>query len=501
MTPAPAMAVSAYPLFYTTTHEDGSTELHILPPFFEVRTTEDEVFWGLHPLVAEKWNRHTKKGTVHWTPPLGFSKRTPEEVDETGRSTKHIKFLFIFHWKRWTDYWGFERTDFWILPFWYSGRSEEGSSYYVLFPFFWYSNGMRQSLPVPSLGPQTYQAVFPIYGNFRNFMLLDRMVFALFPAYVYERKGSMRGHSVLWPIFGWNKADGYSSWRAWPLIGRSSFDNGRKKWYFLWPLGHVWTKPTDPEALARDDTSAQVFIPFYARVNSSRIKGWGIPLVYGRFDREGTRSRGYMPPLLVYREMDDPQFQEWNVLFLIGRYRWGSQSWVRFWPLFSKRDEGEKWGWYALWPFIQFRAERFNEYTRSIFMVVPFYYNKKWEHEVGSFDWPEGGTEKVRLLWPLWKYERLPDGSKKFNLLWLFWFRKWEAMEWNWVPIWSVYAYDRNVTTGETNWQVLRPFLWGRKTPEGRASEFNLLGIQYRNQDGTKRLGFLFRKLSVKLPF
>ncbi|GAB4313261.1 MAG: hypothetical protein Kow0059_04390 [Candidatus Sumerlaeia bacterium] len=496
-----APAVSLYPLVYTTRHTTASTELHILPPFFEARTSGPELFWGLHPLVSQKIRRDSGHSDLLWTPPLGWSRRTPEVKDETGRSIKHVKFLYVFHWKRWTDFYGFERTDFWIVPFWFSGRSEDGGFYYILFPFFWYANGIRQSVPLPGLGPQHYKAVFPLWGDFYNVMLMDRIFTALFPLYVYERKNTMRGHSVLWPVFGFNKGEQFTSWRAWPLIGHSAFANGRRKWYVLWPLIHWWTKPTDPAALERDDASAQVILPFFARVDGRRIRGWGIPLLYGRFDRPQVRSRGYMPPLLVYREHDEKRFKEWNLLWLVGRYRWGGESWVRLWPLFSVRNESRSSGWYALWPFIQFNKDVFPDYTRALFFILPFYYDKTWDHKVGSRQWPGGGRETVRLFWPLFKYERLPDGSKTFNLLWLFWFRKWDAMEWNWVPLWTIYSYRHDAAKGTTDWQILRPLLWGRRTPQGRISEFNFLGLQYRNENGEKRLGLLFRKLSVKLPF
>jgi hypothetical protein len=307
-----------------------------------------------------------------------------------------------------------DRTDpesgyrFWLLPLWFHGRDEQGDG---------------------------YAALWPLGGEIRNFLLKDRIRFALWPLWTQSSIKDVRTTDVLWPI--WSRTttpDGrLEKFRVFPLWARSR-DRGRfEKYSVLWP---VWTHARweHPKATG----TAWVLFPLCGRVNLNTQKGWmALPPLF-QFIRGEQLNRTFCPWPFFQRET-------------------GVREKLYVWPLYGRRKDGAMERRFWLWPLVAHERNEWGGVRRNRWTVAPLYNNMANSVEAprrhrGRVGEPAGGDRATPAgrrvlqsrvkLWPLYSrtYD-LDEPAYRLRLLDL-----WPAghpppvVRW-WAPLWRLVDY------------------------------------------------------------
>ncbi len=322
------------------------------------------------------------------------------------------------------------RWNFWLLPLYFQGRTHDG---------------------------EDYAALFPIYGEIRDFLTFDRIDFELFPLHATFSRSNVDGETWLWPIFRRRKGDQFEQFSVFPIYGVARH-TGSEDWtrhYICWPL---WTDIEMRGPYAHGD--GFVFFPFY-----------------GQIDMDRQKTRMIIPPFFSlttgvdgYRRLHAP----WPFLQFEDSPDRTKRS---IWPLcgWSETSDHSTSRWFALWPIFGGETVDYGsrEVTRTY--VNPIFYSERRKTESKKNGAPlfEADNESqdaepaVTRIWPLYSKRSGKDGSSLLRVPELYPLGRHASVERNWAPLWSLYTATADPAAGtrsELLWGIVS---WGRNSTGG----------------------------------
>ncbi len=286
---------------------------------------------------------------------------------------------------------------------------------------------------------------FPFLGRVEDILTFDRIVFFLWPFFIYAERDGHYSYHFVWPFFGWTYGNGERSWHVFPLVAHAELEGRYERWYALWPIFH-WQ---DNYLGGGNEQPEQV--------------RWVWPLL-GHKERGTYDAWTTLWPLFGYAR--DPRSGFWalDAPFPLVRIQRGprEKSRTRFWPVYSHVHADGLDAKSYLWPIFHVRHEETSLSARDAFYAMPFW--QKWDRT----DKKTGQTSAWRKLWPLFRYER--DG------------------EWRNVAVFDLDPFFRNDLVPNFVTGFLHLYDWEARRPsgpedEGFRRERSFLGL-YRRERG-----------------
>jgi len=367
-----------------------------------------------------------------------------------------------------------------LFPLFFSGRDAENHPHFILFPFFWYADEARLYFPFPSTRPQTYFAIFPLYGQFRNLggnNLIQTLVWPLFVRIKHKEKTK---YHFLWPFFGYGRGEDYSALRAWPLFIWGRHPDGSIRCNYLWPFGYHRRKPLEEgEFLSLD-----MLLPLFLRFRSPREKWDYYFIVYGRRDSPQRRQWSVLWPLFKTGYYPKTDARSLTLLLFLFKYKNGEEdSILQLFPLFGRRYTPEKTRSFFLWPLYHYKFNDYGNHTFERRYLFPFYIRK-------SIVDKDGSRERRTVLFPFFAETKKTDGSWKKSSMRLFYYDKADALDRNWSSLLPLYKSEGTASDQYS----LRIFwkLYHREISEDRdLKEINTLLFQWKREDEEKEFNLL----------
>lgn len=414
------------------------------------------------PLFRRRVEGKSVETDVLW--PLGHFRSDDEEG--------YGRFFPFWWWNRRINVDGHEEVDWAVFPFVFGGRGAPGESYF---------------------------AVFPFGGTLRDFFTYDRITFILFPIYAETRKepGNQRGYGILVPFTGWGSADdGASWWRAWPLVGRSQKPGHYERYFAFWPFWH-----SERNGLNTEQPSDEwLLFPFY-----------------GEVDRGAFHARSVLWPFFGWDWNDETGYSAfdgpWPLVKIVRNGSGRPTSHTRALPFYSEYRSDEIDSTSIGWPVLWLREETTPDYRKSSVHVVPFVYTSRATRKDGrpadARDARTATDAATDMVWPMYRQERLADGSGVAEALWPIPYPRLQGFRENWFPFFSLFSrqesaggavsdralldlFRRESNAEETRWSF--PILGGsRSTAETREWSLLLGLIRWETgPDGTRLLAPAF---------
>ena len=343
-----------------------------------------------------------------------------------------------------------DRTDpksqyrFWLLPIWFHGRDEGGTG---------------------------YAALFPLGGEIRNFLLKDRIRFALWPLWTRSQVNDVCTTDVLWPIYSRTKTpDGHlDKFRVFPFYAHTLNRRQFEKHTVLWP---IWThaRYVHPKAAG----TAWVLFPLVGRVDLNSQKGWMFLPPFFQHLRGEQMTRTFCPWPFFQRET-------------------GARDKFYLWPLYGWRKDGALERRFWLWPLVVHEQNEWGFKKQNRWQVVPIWTSVS-QAENPNPTGRRGANEAVApassprvtanraKLWPI--YSRIYDleaKSYRLRLLDLWPVGHPPPVERSWAPLWTVLDYRANGVDSDLD------VLWGlyRATRRGDdARAFSLFPLWRHERTG-----------------
>lgn len=468
--------------------DEIESEKTILSPAYEATTTSVTSTLALRPF----WSRHNEAGGGYITDGLYpiYEYRYKPETWQRGPYRRTSIFPLYFDRTQNLPDRG-EDHDRLLLPFLFAGEESRGGRYAIVFPFIWYAKLARLAVPIFPPRPQSFQAIWPLYGDFHNFWNRDRITWVLWPLYVRSTEGEKgdpkynRIDSLIWPVFGWVSGPTTKGFRVFPLYSRVVQDDEFDRGYFLWPLGHFRSgKIAGKEA---EEQELFFFLPFYGKMRRPNITFDLVFPFYGRLLMKGRESRGYF--LAIYNEQK--------------RFRDGVKDQRLFWFLFRRQtpipipegitpteDPVTGGGFFpfytryhnetrerrtTLWPFGIYRWNRYDDYEFKRTYVFPFFLNKIWNYDSGE-------VKQSKFLFPVYRTLINKDGSKSWNVLHLFPYARSEGLDRNWAPLWTVYSKRISASGSKTVKWIGKTHLREIAADGARRIETNAVLFNHRHE-------------------
>lgn len=289
--------------------------------------------------------------------------------------------------------------------------AEHGS--YAVFPFFTYDSGTDDGKTM---------TFFPVYGEFRKFMLYDKIYFVMFPLYVKTERGYVTEKSFLWPFISISEGDVREKYRIMPLYGINIDEDGSHAGFVMWPF-YTFSEQ-------KDGAGGWMLWPFLGRFSDKNIVSWSTMWPWFEYSERSTDSS------LVRLDMLWPFFQYRS------DFPYAGESRLYFWPFYGRNERGTQKKNFYMWPFFRTRAT----YAKD-----------------GSI------SEDIVKCWPLLSYESNADRIRfSFPDFWIL--DTFSAVERNWKPFWTFFELEQSSRAGRME------ALWGmiscRSGSDGR-NEFS----------------------------
>jgi hypothetical protein len=269
--------------------------------------------------------------------------------------------------------------------------------------------------------------LFPVYGHLHQKLFSDEIEFAAFPVWARTKTGGWESTHVLWPLIAWGDGDGRSHRRFLPFWSQTDGPNGSKR-TAAWPFVHWGTEQRG------DRTFDGWFVFPLAGHRTSRDGSYSETTALWPFFEwsddasNGDSYRGILWPF--HKEMDRPSKGE-------------SSTW--WWPVHgnyrSETETSEFWAWPLVWS-AEFREER---RTSRRFFVVPLWMDR----ESGPKDGPSDRRE-IRS-WPLFSFERTPEGLETVRVPEIIPFFGWKAGETAWADLVALFRWSSD-REGRASW-------------------------------------------------
>ncbi len=349
--------------------------------------------------------------------------------------------------------------------------SDPGSKYnFMVFPVI-FAGRSEESQP--------YFALFPVGGTIRDALAHDKIVFVLFPLYLYMEQGETEAHNFLWPIISRRKGGGVEAVRVFPFYMHSNKKGQWEKTSVLWPFWNSVRYKYEQEK-----GGGFIFFPFFGRVSTGRqTTSW------------------ILPPFFKWAESDDGR--QFHMPWPFVQYASGKTEKLYLWPLWGSKKTGERESAFALWPIIHSSKTRQVDGVTRNFKVLPVFYYKDHVVESDNLRHDGGQDDRRRTLskhikiWPLGFYRR--NGNQHLLRILSLWpANQSPPIERNLAPIWSLFTSKR---LGDCREDEL---LWGLISRERDGDSYKkwswLMGlVKYKRESGQKQLRFLhFMKFDWK---
>ncbi len=227
--------------------------------------------------------------------------------------------------------------------------------------------------------------LFPILGRFRDFLTFDRLIFVLWPLFVYSERAGRVSYNLPWPIFGWAYGNGQRSHHLWPIYMKSSIEGSYDRTSFLWPFFHFNTN----YMLGNEDEPE---------------KTWMLWPLLGRKKKGSYTSTTVLWPLFGYASDPEQGFRALDAPFPLVRFERGKEvTRSRIWPMWSHVNADGLETTSFLWPLIQFRHEQAPRYERDSTLLLPLWQSStRVELEDGE---ETGRKDRRRNFFPLFQYQ------------------------------------------------------------------------------------------------
>lgn len=285
-----------------------------------------------------------------------------------------------------------------------------------------------------------YRALFPVYGEIRDFLGFGDTKFCLFPIYGSAVKGQTETRTLLWPFYLTRHGPKIEQLRLWPFYGRrvTSGAMAHSRTFVLWPIWHRLSYDNDSI-----QGSATLLWPLYGRSHFERAhrgteRGWSLlpPLIGLTRGDDGYRSLRAPWPFIRQLDSDKRRERHW-------------------WPLYGTKQSEISRSWYAAWPFVGGMTVSNKISISKQFRVTPFYLQEQRTFTAAAGTAEPPVVEQYRRLWPLFSWQRTKAGSR-LRVPELSLFHHSEPIERNWAPLWSLF-----VKRDRSDGAYVTDILWG----------------------------------------
>ncbi len=517
---------SAFPLVHSQHGPTSGTSSLWAPwPLVEVTRTTDTLTYGLHPLFSWYKEQSTGESALHVVWPI--VRRTFRPSTFKGENWRVFYVLPLLYLGR-GEREGKPVLTRYLLPIYYQGRQWPGREHFILFPFVWYARDARLIWPLFPTRPQTFVALWPLYGDFRGYWNRDRIQFLLWPVFVWTQKG--RGseavyiESFLWPFFAVYSGQKYSGFRIFPLVSWVRKQGAYTRSYWLWPLGK------HASGLAPDGKTTQTltyFLPFYGNYRAGNTS-WKLYFPFYGVVRTGKRvSQGYV--LAIYNTTKDYRAGtvERRILWFVLRWKrlmkpsataggdagttpslaqgagttlfdWDEKTtptpqtgWALF-PIYGKMASSTRVRSFMLWPFYTHNWDRYREFEFDRRYFVPFYSSQ-------TRRWNDGTISRSRFLFPLFRSSVRRDGAEHRHYLHLWWYDQVDGLDRNYAPLWTFFEKNWNERTGAKQVRVMKALYQYDRRPDGWTRKaFNFLVFSTERSPDTAHTSLLWGLLGYR---
>jgi len=444
MSPAGRPSFDAGPVMSRDNSTDGNFRTRAAGPFFERQSdTNGMTYMAVRPFYSRTFDPLRDRKLTEYLWPVGMIKDFEGE--------KYIRFLISIAHK-------FEIDDpdsrfrFWILPILFAGTDVNKEGYF---------------------------AVFPVGGKVNEFLGRDRMVFVLFPLYLYSEVDGIRTTDILFPLISRTKGKDVSRFRILPFYMQSESGDHFASRSIMWP---VWTS---------------------VKYNQPNSKGGGFVLfpLFGHVKLTNQETWMFLPPFFRYSE--SKQGKSGNYPWPFIQYSSASPEKFYVWPLWGYKEEHGVKTSFFLWPIVRREFLVRPEYQQNRFSVTPvvFYESRVAREKKDDNVVKESVIARYFRLWPLSSYRREGD-SYRFRVLELWPAKQTPAIERNWAALYTLYSHTRtgansedellwgiyrrqNTGKDKRSWSVFPLFSWERSAENGGSREWNFLkGLVGYKRDG-----------------
>jgi len=430
----------SWPIFASEPETDRQPgRFQALGPLVDVQWKDSTTQWGVRPLFSVR-NYHdipqdepTQFAVPFFSPTATLSvlqRRTPAIAapGQPSRSALQVLALWPIYWRESSG--PMHRTL--VLPFYYNYRNEtaDGGFYHhwAFFPLYFGGNTSLHG---------SYHAVFPFGGVLKNILGRDRIVFVVFPLYVYTESGEHRSYNVLVPFFNYSYGGRRSATYFWPIVGRSQRFDDPPQWFILWPFITFYEKPEPGE----NPVYSSAFFPFFGTQEKNGVKTRNIiwPL-YSRAYNERTGRTDLVAPWPFFRSGSGPEYSRFTI-----------------WPFFGTLHDEQVRRQFYMWPLFRFE-QRDTDGTsmrgRSIMLLYRSIDNRWYDPA------EQARTYHENILWPLWYYKRDGLGNSYFCSLELRGVPAPQSFDRLYAPLWRLFESEtRTYPTPPLTWHSTRA-LW-----------------------------------------
>ena len=422
--PSEGRIVTLWPLLdYRDSPADNFRSLSLLGPLFKFEKHGDDSLTALRPLFYRTANGKDKSVSGEYLYPLASSESSPE-LDT-------FQFLKLFQKQTYRK-----------------GGAEEAEKGLMFFPFFISGTSKKY-------GP--YTSVFPFYGDIYERFWRDEYHYVLFPLYGRTVKGGTTTRNYLYPLFSTVSGESESGFQFWPLYGQAAKEGVYRRRFVLWPFFMQEQSGLDTINPVRKTQ----MLPLYAATDSPRTSSWYSPwpFVGHRSDAGG-------------KEVENDYF--WPFVRTI---RGEKRTIDSFLPFYSRDESAQTRKRWILWPLYKHEELISDSYCQDRDRVLYFLYSDSRGR------WPKDGAESRRtLLWPLFVYNRDPDGISSLSLpapvepvL------DKDGIEHGWAPFWRIYQRKWN-DSGDSASSFLWNLFWHERRGQDLAYELFPL-VDYRSEE------------------
>lgn len=345
-----------------------------------------------------------------------------------------------------------DRRSWRFIPFYGFGDDApeaDGAYRFRLFPIYFEGR---------TLDGEEYRALFPVYGEIRDFLGFDTARFVLFPIYGTSQSRETTTRTVLWPFYLTRHGPKIDQLRLWPFYSKRVLTGAQAQTrrFVLWPF---WNDFTLDNEFAQGE--GFIFFPFYghSRIEQRKLglaEGWTVlPPFFSRVRRDdGYQSLRAPWPFIHLRDHADERQRH-------------------LWPIYGSVTNAVSREWYALWPIVRGAHREQPRETVDSFSITPFYLQEKRYAIPAATAAQAGGgavkddsapvevTDRYHRLWPLFSWQRNADGSR-LRIPELTLFRRSAAVERNWAPLWSLFVRRERADGARATDLLWGLAAWGR---------------------------------------
>lgn len=277
---------------------------------------------------------------------------------------------------------------------------------------------------------ENYFGLFPVGGKVNEFLGRDKIIFALFPLYLYSTVKDIQTTDLLFPIVSWTKGNEVRRFRVFPFYMVSEKGDSYKSRSVMWP---IWTSVDYDEPGKKG--GGYILFPFCGHMSNSASESWMV-----------------LPPFFRYTHGKDGNSGTFPWPFV--QYSAANPSKLYLWPLWGRKEvRGIKESFF-LWPIVHRDEETRTDGEVLSLKILPFVYydrqvaarpdskGKSGEAVAGTTAVQDEVRSRYFKLWPLFSYRRELESSRlRVPDLWPT--KQMQGIERNWAPLWTLYSHIR----------------------------------------------------------